>query len=64
MRLSQKLILFVLAAAVIPLSVAGFWLLNQSEVELSARLEREQTATALAAAEGTSSQLLNAMNAL
>ena len=33
MRLSQQLILFVLAAAVAPLSLAGFWLLHQAEVD-------------------------------
>ena len=64
MRLSQKLILFVLAAAVIPLSFAGFWLLRQSEDELSRRLEREQGATALATAEGTGAQLIGVIDTI
>ncbi len=64
MRLSQKLILFVLAAAVVPLSFAGFWLLKRSEDELSRRLEREQRATALATAEGAGAQLISAIDAV
>ena len=39
MRLSQQLILFMLAAAVLPLSGVGFWLLQRSESELLVRLE-------------------------
>ena len=57
LRLSQKLLLFVLAAAVIPLAFAGFWLLREAERELGSRLEREQRALAAAAAEATGTQL-------
>lgn len=57
MRLSQKLLLFVLAAAVVPLALAGAWLLRQAENELSARLEREQRALAAATAEAAGLQL-------
>ncbi|MCC6336975.1 MAG: HAMP domain-containing histidine kinase [Myxococcales bacterium] len=64
MRLSQKLVLFVLAAAVIPLAVGGFWVLKQAEVELSARLEREQRALAAASAEAAGTQLSAALDGL
>ncbi len=64
MRLSQKLLLFVLAAAVLPLSLAGFWLLREAERELSARLEREQRALASAAAEATGTQLAASLESL
>jgi two-component system, NtrC family, sensor kinase len=64
MRLSQKLILFVLAAAILPLTGVGFWLLSVSERELSSRLEREQAAIASSGADAISAQLLGTINAL
>ncbi|PZR17590.1 MAG: two-component sensor histidine kinase [Archangium gephyra] len=64
MRLSQKLLLFVLAAAVIPLAFAGFWLLREAERELSARLEREQRALAAASAEAAGTQLAATLDSL
>ena len=64
LRLSQKLLLFVLAAAVIPLAFAGFWLLREAERELSKRLEREQRALASAAAEATGTQLSVSLESL
>ncbi|MDP3155469.1 MAG: ATP-binding protein [Archangium sp.] len=64
LRLSQKLLLFVLAAAVIPLAFAGFWLLREAERELASRLEREQRALAAAAAEATGTQLAVSLEAL
>jgi|GEM_PF-729768 signal transduction histidine kinase len=64
MRLSQKLLLFVLAAAVLPLSFAGFWLLREAERELATRLEREQRALASAAAEATGTQLAASLESL
>ena len=64
LRLSQKLLLFVLAAAVVPLSMTGFWLLSQAEAELSIRLERERTAVAIAAAEATGTQLTSSLDSL
>ena len=64
LKLSQKLLLFVLAAAVIPLSMSGFWLLRQAEEELGARLEREQRALASAAAEATGTQLTTSLDSL
>ncbi len=64
LKLSQKLLLFVLAAAVIPLAFAGFWLLREAERELAARLEREQRALAAAAAEATGTQLAVSLESL
>ncbi|MEW5739193.1 MAG: HAMP domain-containing sensor histidine kinase [Myxococcota bacterium] len=64
MRLSQKLVLFVLAAALGPLSVGGFWVLKQAEVELSARLDREQRALAAASAEAAGTQISAALDGL
>lgn len=64
LKLSQKLLLFVLAAAVVPLAFAGFWLLRQAETELAARLEREERALAVAAAEATGTQLASSLESL
>ncbi len=64
MRLSQKLLLFVLAAAVVPLAFAGFWLLREAERELGTRLEREQRALASAAAESAGTQLASSLESL
>lgn len=64
LRLSQKLLLFVLGAAVIPLSLAGFWLLREAERELGTRLEREQRALASAAAEASGTQLAVSLESL
>ncbi len=64
MRLSQKLILFVLLAAVAPLSLSGFWLLRQAEEQLSAHLAREQQAVVSGAADGASAALLQSIDAV
>ncbi len=64
MRLSQQLILFMLAAAVLPLSGVGFWLLQRSETELSRRLAHEQRAVAEAAAEAAAAQLMVPINGI
>lgn len=64
MRLSQKLVLFVLAAAVAPLALGGFWVLKNAETELAARLEREQRALAAASAEAAGTQLSFALDGL
>jgi two-component system NtrC family sensor kinase len=61
-RLSQQLILFMLAAAVLPLSGVGFWLLHRSEAELSQRIAQEQRAAAEAAAERAGAQIMTAIN--
>ncbi|MFZ5471693.1 MAG: sensor histidine kinase [Myxococcota bacterium] len=64
MRLYHKLVLFMLAATVLPLAVVGFWLLRQSERELSRRIGSEQRALAVAAADAVGAQLMAAINAL
>ncbi|MBI3184126.1 MAG: HAMP domain-containing protein [Myxococcales bacterium] len=64
MRLYHKLVLFMLAATVLPLASVGFWLLRESERELGRRIAQEQRAVAAAAAEGTAHELLSAVNAL
>ena len=64
MRLSQKLVLFVLAAAVLPLGGVGFWVLGASERELLARLEREQAARASAGADAVAGALVGALSAV
>ncbi len=64
MKLSQKLLLFVLAAAVVPLAFAGFWLLREAERELGLRLEREQRALAAASAEAAATQLAASLESL
>ncbi len=51
MRLYQKLVLFMLAAAVGPVAVVGFSLLASAESELRARIGAQQAATAAAAAQ-------------
>ncbi|MHB8874441.1 MAG: sensor histidine kinase [Myxococcaceae bacterium] len=64
MRLYQQLVLFMLAATVLPLAIVGFWLLRQSEAELSRRIGAEQRALADAAAETSAAQMMGAVNAL
>ncbi len=54
----------MVAAAVLPLSAVGFWLLQRSEAELSVRLEHEQRAVAEAAAEAAAAQLMGAINGI
>ncbi len=51
MRLYRKLLLFTLAAAVLPLTAVGFRLLASSERALRARIEEQQLQAARAAAE-------------
>jgi two-component system NtrC family sensor kinase len=64
MRLYQQLVLFMLAATVLPLAVLGFWLLRHSEAELSHRIRAEQRAVATAAAEGVASEVMGAGDAV
>ena len=64
MRLYQQLVLFMLAATVLPLALLGFWLLRASEDELSRRIQGEQRALAAAAAEGAAGQVMGAVNAV
>jgi len=64
MRLYQKLVLFMLAATVLPLAAVGFWLLRGAEVELSRRIGNEQRAQARAAAELAEAQLAQVIDPL
>jgi signal transduction histidine kinase len=64
MKLYQQLVLFMLAVTVLPLAIVGFWLLRQSEAELSRRIGAEERAVASAAAESSAAQLMGAVNAL
>ncbi len=64
MRLSEKLILFVLAAAIVPLTIVAFGLLRQSERELTTRITEQQRAVASAAAEECGNAIMSAINAL
>ena len=64
MRLYQQLVLFMLAATVLPLAVVGFLLLSRAEAELAARLDAEQRTLAEATAEGASAELLATVDAL
>lgn len=57
MRLYQQLVLFMLAATVLPLVVVGFWLLRTSERELATQIGNEQRALASLAAERSSEKL-------
>ncbi len=64
MRLYQQLVLFMLAATVLPLAVVGFWLLNRSEAELVRRIQSEQRVEVEAVAESSAAQLDTAMAAV
>lgn len=64
MRLYQQLILFMLAATVLPLAGVGFWLLGDAQRALAERIASEQRALVTAAAERTSGQLLEAVNGI
>jgi C4-dicarboxylate-specific signal transduction histidine kinase len=64
MRLYQQLILFMLAATVLPLAVVGFLLLSRAEAELAARITAEQQALAQVSAEGVSAELMGTVDAL
>jgi signal transduction histidine kinase len=64
MRLYQQLILFMLAATVLPLAVVGFLLLSRAEKELASHIDSEQRALAEATAEAVSAQLMETVDAL
>src|SRR5687768_9148851 len=64
MRLYQQLILFMLAATVLPLALLGFWLLRESERALATRIAGEQRAHAQAAAETAGKALLDTVDAI
>jgi signal transduction histidine kinase len=64
MRLYQQLILFMLAATVLPLAVVGFWLLSSAEAELTERIGAEQRLVATTTAESVSAELMKTVDAL
>lgn len=64
MRLYQQLVLFMLAATVLPLAVLGFWLLRGSEDALIARIGEGQQAQARLVSNEVSSTLLAAVDVL
>ena len=64
MKLYQQLILFMVAATVLPLALVGFWVLRQSEAALAERLDGEQRAVTQSAAEGVSTELTQAIDSL
>ncbi len=64
MRLYQQLVLFMLAATVLPLAAVGFSLLRSAEDELARRIGGEQRALAGLAAREVSTGLMGAVEAL
>jgi two-component system NtrC family sensor kinase len=64
MKLYQQLILFMLAATVLPLAVVGFLLLSRAEAELSERISAEQRALAVATAESVDASLMKTVDAM
>jgi signal transduction histidine kinase len=64
MRLYQQLILFMLAATVLPLAAVGFLLLSRAEAELTGRIVSEQRVIAEATAESASAELMKTVDAL
>ena len=64
MKLYQQLILFMLAATVLPLAAVGFSLLSRAEMELTGRIVSEQKFIARATAEGVAGELAKTMGAL
>ncbi|HVE82979.1 MAG TPA: ATP-binding protein [Myxococcales bacterium] len=64
MKLYQQLILFMLAATVLPLAVVGFLLLRGAEAEISRRITSEQQARATGASESVATYLLGAVESI
>ncbi|WP_338865593.1 sensor histidine kinase [Myxococcus stipitatus] len=64
MRLYQQLVLFMLAATVLPLAAVGFLLLSRAEAELAARIDAEQRTQASAIAEAVGASLMEVVDAL
>jgi two-component system, NtrC family, sensor kinase len=64
MRLYQQLILFMLAATVLPLAVVGFLLLSSAEAELTQRIAGEQRTLAVATAENVANTLIRTVDAM
>ncbi len=64
MKLYQQLILFMLAATVLPLAVVGFLLLSSAEKELAERIAAEQRALAVSTAESVDASLMKTVDAM
>jgi two-component system NtrC family sensor kinase len=64
MKLYQQLILFMLAATVLPLAVVGFLLLSRAEAELTSRIDGEHRTLAVATAESVASTLKRTVDAM
>ncbi|HYV43972.1 MAG TPA: HAMP domain-containing protein, partial [Myxococcaceae bacterium] len=64
MKLYQQLILFMLAATVLPLAVVGFLLQRGAEAEIARRITGEQQARATGAAEAVASDVLGAVESI
>ncbi|MGQ0507062.1 MAG: sensor histidine kinase, partial [Myxococcaceae bacterium] len=64
MRLYQQLVLFMLAATVLPLALLGFYLLRASEEELATRIGAEQRARATAVATQSAAAILDPVDAV
>lgn len=64
MKLYQQLVLFMLAATVLPLAAVGFLLLSRAEAALSERVEAEQRALALSVADGAASEVMKTVDAV
>ncbi|MFN7135305.1 MAG: two-component sensor histidine kinase, partial [Myxococcales bacterium] len=64
MRLYQKLVLFMLAATLLPLSAVGFSLLSNAEAELKARIGAQQAASAASFAQLAGRELNGALELL
>jgi two-component system NtrC family sensor kinase len=64
MKLYQQLVLFMLAATVLPLAAVGFLLLSRAETELTGRIVSEQRILAESTAESVSGELMKTVDAL
>ncbi len=64
MKLYQQLILFMLAATVLPLAVVGFLLLSRAETELADRISAEQRTLASSTAESVATTLMKTVDAM
>ncbi|RKH41181.1 sensor histidine kinase [Corallococcus sicarius] len=64
MRLYQQLILFMLAATVLPLAAVGFLLLSRAEAEVVSHIDDKQRALASATAEAVATNLMEVVNGL
>src|SRR5262245_45563549 len=64
MRLYQQLVLFMLAATVLPLAAVGFLLLSKAEARLAERIDAEQRVLVIATAESVATSLMEVVNGL